>query len=46
MPGRHISYLLKNHAMKMYWGSRGITPCILNLSTRWRWMVRFTPWPL
>jgi len=24
-------------------GSRGITPLILNLSTRWRWVVNFTP---
>jgi hypothetical protein len=28
--------------MKMYWG-RGITPCILDLSTRWRLVVSFTP---
>jgi len=24
------------HARKAYWGSRGITPLILNLRTRWR----------
>jgi hypothetical protein len=27
-------------------GSRGVAPLILNLSTRWRWVVNFTPWPL
>jgi hypothetical protein len=31
------------HAMKAYSGSRGIAPLILNLSTRWRWVVNFTP---
>jgi hypothetical protein len=25
-----------HHAMKTYWGSGGIAPCILDLSTRWR----------
>jgi hypothetical protein len=28
-----------NHAMKAYWGSRGIAPRILDLGTRWRWGV-------
>jgi hypothetical protein len=32
--------------MKAYWGSGGIAPCILNLSTRWRSVVSFMPWPL
>jgi hypothetical protein len=32
--------------MKVYWGSGGITPRILDLGTRWRWMVSFTPRPL
>jgi len=27
-------------------GSRGIAPYILDVSTRWRWMVSFTPRPL
>jgi hypothetical protein len=33
-------------------GSRGMKetgdmiPCIINLSTRWRWAVSFTPWPV
>jgi len=26
--------------------SGGIAPCILNLSTRWRWVVNFTTWLL
>jgi hypothetical protein len=27
-------------------GSGGTAPCILNLGTRWKWMVSFTPQPL
>jgi hypothetical protein len=32
--------------MKAYWGSESIAPHILNLATRWRWVVSFTPRPL
>jgi hypothetical protein len=32
--------------MKAYRGSRGTAPLILNLGTRWRWVVNFTPRPL
>jgi hypothetical protein len=32
--------------MKAYWGSGGIAPRILDLGTRWRRVVRFTPLPL
>jgi len=32
--------------MKTYWGSGGTAPCILDLGTRWRWVVSFTPWLL
>jgi hypothetical protein len=32
--------------MKAYWGSGGIAPRIFYLSTRWRWVVSFTPRPL
>jgi len=32
--------------MKTYWGSGGITPHILWLRTRRRWVVSFTPRPL
>ena len=28
------------------WGSRSIAPLILNLGPRWRWVVKFMPWPL
>jgi hypothetical protein len=28
--------LTKHHAMKVYWGSGGIAPRILDLGTRWR----------
>jgi hypothetical protein len=31
--------------MKTYWGSEDIAPRILNLDTRWRWVVSFTPRP-
>jgi len=36
----------EHHAMKTYWGSGGIAPCVLDLGTRWRWVVSFTPRPL
>jgi hypothetical protein len=36
----------KHHAMKTYWGSGGIALRLLDLGTRWRWVVRFTPRPL
>jgi hypothetical protein len=32
-----------HHAMKAYEGSRGIAPRILDLGTRWKWVVSFTP---
>jgi hypothetical protein len=35
--------LTKHHAMKTYCGSGGIGPRILDLGTRWRWVVSFTP---
>jgi hypothetical protein len=35
--------LTKHHAMKTYWGSGCIAPLILDLGTRWRWVVIFTP---
>jgi hypothetical protein len=31
------------HAMKAYWGSGIISPCIIDLVTIWRRVVRFTP---
>jgi hypothetical protein len=39
-------FLTEHHAIKAYWGSGGISPRILDLGTRWRWVVRFMPWPL
>jgi hypothetical protein len=36
----------KHHAMKAHWGSGGIAPRILDLGTRWRWVVNFTLRPL
>jgi hypothetical protein len=38
--------LTKPHAMKTCWESGGIVPHILDLGTRWRWVVSFMPWPL
>jgi hypothetical protein len=32
--------------MKKYWGSGGTALRILNLGTKWRWAVSFTPRPL
>jgi hypothetical protein len=36
--------LIKHHAMKTYWGG-GIATRILDLGTRWRWVVSFTHLP-
>jgi hypothetical protein len=36
----------KHHVMGAYWESEGIAPRILDLGTRWRWMVSFTHRPL
>jgi len=38
--------LIKHQATKTYWGSGGISSSILNLDTRWRWVVSFTLRPL
>jgi hypothetical protein len=38
--------LTKHHSMKTYCGSGGIVPQILDLGTRWRWVVSFMPRPL
>jgi hypothetical protein len=38
--------LTEHHSMKAYWGSGCIAPRILDLGTRWRWVVSFTPRPL
>jgi len=36
----------EHHAMKAYWASGGTAPYILNLGTRYRWVVSFRPRPL
>jgi hypothetical protein len=36
----------EHHAMNAHWRSGGIAPRILDLGTRWRWVVGFTPRPL
>jgi hypothetical protein len=38
--------LTKHHALKTYWGNRCIVLRILDLGTRWRSVVSFTPRPL
>ena len=35
-----------DHSVKPYWGSRGIAPLILNLGTRWIYVVNLKPRPL
>jgi hypothetical protein len=44
----HYSILnsTEHYATKVYGGSGSIAPCILDLGTRWRWDVSFTPRPL
>jgi hypothetical protein len=44
--GRLSLCLTKRHAMKTYGGSVGTAPRILDLGTRLRWVLRFTPRPL
>jgi hypothetical protein len=34
--------LTKHHAMRTYWGNGGIAP-LIDLGTRWKWVVGFTP---
>jgi hypothetical protein len=36
----------EHHSMKVCWGSGHTAPWILDLGTRWRWVVSFTPRPL
>jgi hypothetical protein len=38
--------LIEHHVTKTYWVSGGIAPHILDLGTRLRWVVSFTPRPL
>jgi hypothetical protein len=39
-------FLTEQQAIKAYWGSGGRAPRILDLGTRWRWVVSLTPQPL
>jgi len=32
--------------VKDIWGNGGVALCILNLNTRWRWVVSFMSWLL
>jgi hypothetical protein len=38
-----VFFLIEHNAMRLYWGSGHIALCILDLGTRWRWVVSFTP---
>jgi hypothetical protein len=40
-----VLFLNEQQAIKAYCGSGGIAPRILDLGTRWRWVVSFTPRP-
>jgi len=46
MPRKGIHCLIKQHAMKTHWVNVSTTPPILNLNTRWRWVVSFMSWLL
>jgi hypothetical protein len=39
----NLVLLTKHHAIRTYWGNGVKAPCILDLGTRWVWVVRFTP---
>jgi hypothetical protein len=40
----YVAYFLtEHHSLKAYWGSGGIPPRILDLGTRYSWVVGFTP---
>jgi len=42
-----LCFLLAEHqAMKAYRGNGGIAPRLLDLGTKWRWLISFTPRPL
>jgi len=43
MPQKDIHFFLRHHTMETYWGSGSIAPHILNLGTRWRWVVSSIP---
>ena len=49
--GRHQSFLpvqklvFLTHALKTYRGSGGTAPHILNMGTKWKWVVSLTPRP-
>jgi len=40
---RRSDFFLRVHSKKAYRNKGGISPLILNLGTRWRWVVNFTP---
>jgi len=42
----HKGKVIPIHSMKEYGGSGGIVPLIINLYTRWVWVVILTPRPL
>jgi hypothetical protein len=41
-----VKVKLKRRAMKACWRSGGIAPCILELGTKWKRVVSFTPRPI
>jgi hypothetical protein len=44
---KHISSaVIRVHVTKAYGGSRSIVPLIVNLGTKWRWVINYKRWPL
>jgi len=41
----YLKVKVSHHAMKTYWVNVGVTPRVINLGTRWRWVVSFTLLP-
>jgi hypothetical protein len=41
-----VRFLTVHHTIKASLGSGGLAPCIVDLGTRWRWVVSFTTRPL
>jgi hypothetical protein len=41
-----VLFLTEHRFMKAYWGSGNIAPRILDLGTRWRWVVSYMSRPL
>jgi hypothetical protein len=46
-PGTKIIHkIFLVHSWKVYGGNRVAAPLTFKFDTRWRWVERYTPWPL